>query len=383
MDKARSFYIEILRIVAASYVFIYHFGSETLGNELRFSTDVFNQRLGLHYNSAHYFVIVFFVLSGFLITMSASKKNLTMKDFLITRLGRLYSVLIPSLIFSYFVSYVIVKFCSVPAEDISNHTNLAGRFVLNILFMAQSWNLSSTPPLNAPFWSIHYEFIYYLLLGAALLIKNKYQILVILFVSLIAGPKVLLLFPAWLAGSLLFYVTKNYLLPFRISAVLFVTTLVIMVLAFIDPFIIPFTKLSTEKYLFDRNLFYSWNYLGDYCFAILVGLNLFSAFGISCKISSIVESILFNRIYQITRNIGNCTFTLYLFHLPLLFLYSSIFPYDKTNLTNQVTLIGLVAVSILFIARYTEWKVDLWRAVVAYQVDKISSLKTFLLKRTV
>jgi peptidoglycan/LPS O-acetylase OafA/YrhL len=383
MDKARSFYIEILRIVAASYVFIYHFGSETLGNKLRFSTEEFNQRLGLHYNSAHYFVIVFFVLSGFLITMSASKKNLSMKDFLITRLGRLYSVLIPSLIFSYFVSYILIKFCSIPAEDISNHTNLAGRFVLNILFMAQSWNLSSTPPLNAPFWSIHYEFIYYLLLGCILLIKNKYQILAIIFVSLIAGPKVLLLFPAWLIGSFLFYAVNRYLLPYKISVVLFITTLVTMIVAFIDPFIIPFTKLSSEKYLFDRNLFYSWNYLGDYCFAILVGLNLFSAFGISSKTLPFIGSIKFDIVYQLTRKLGNCTFTLYLFHLPLLFLYSSIFPYDKTNLVHQVTLIGTVAVSVFFIARYTEWKVDVWRAIVAYQVDKIFSLKTFLLKRSV
>ncbi|MEJ7560463.1 MAG: acyltransferase family protein [Pedobacter sp.] len=381
MDKARSFYIEILRIIAASYVFIYHFGSETSGYTLSFSTTVFNETLGLHYNSAHYFVIVFFVLSGFLITMSASRKNLTMKDFLIIRLGRLYSVLIPSLIFSYLVMFILLNYCHVPPQNIANTTNLPARFILNILFLAQSWTLSSTPPLNAPFWSIDYEFIYYLLLGGALLLKAKQRIIVLLIVLLVAGPKVLLLFPAWLIGSLLYYISAKYLLPYRISLTIFLVTLVIICLAIVDPFIIPFTKLSSEKYAFGYNLFYSWNYFADYCFALIIGLNLYSAFGISGRISAVFEWRLAKKAYTFTRKLGNCTFTLYLFHLPLLFLYSSIFPYDKASVNNQLFLIAGVALSVFMIARYTEWKVEFWRSLVSHQFDSGSALKNFLINK--
>jgi peptidoglycan/LPS O-acetylase OafA/YrhL len=379
MDKVRSFYIEVLRIVAATYVFIYHVGSETSGNKLSFSTPDFNRGLGLHYNSAHYFVIVFFVLSGFLITMSASKVNLTMREFLIIRLGRLYSVLIPSLLFSYFVTYILINFCSVPIHDIANSTNLFGRFILNILYLAQSWTLSSTPPLNAPFWSIDYEFIYYLLLGCAILMSGKKRILLIILILLVVGLKVLLLFPAWLTGSLLHYVSLKYLLPFKISLVMFFITLILIIVTFINPFIIPFTKLSYDKYLLGWNLFYSWNYIADYLFSLLVGFNLFCAFGISKKVLPLLEGKFSNNIYNLTRKVGNCTYTLYLFHLPLLFLYSSIFPYDKTNVANQIVLIVAVTLSVFVIAKYTEWRVDLWRSLVSYQFGKVSQLKRFLL----
>src|SRR3954465_11832287 len=100
MDKVRSIYLDLLRILSALYVFLFHIGSIGVDDSSS-TTNGLQNNSAFKYLSAHYFVIVFFVLSGFFITMSANRPNLTFKNFLIARLGRLYSVLIPALIFSY------------------------------------------------------------------------------------------------------------------------------------------------------------------------------------------------------------------------------------------------------------------------------------------
>src|SRR5215211_9483731 len=100
MNKVQSFYIELLRVLAAFHVFIYHVGSIKIKDKPYFVSERFNQLFGLEYLTAHYFVLVFFVLSGLLITTSANRRKLSLKDFLVMRLGRLYSVVIPALIFS-------------------------------------------------------------------------------------------------------------------------------------------------------------------------------------------------------------------------------------------------------------------------------------------
>jgi peptidoglycan/LPS O-acetylase OafA/YrhL len=76
LNKMSSAYLEVIRIVSASYVFIFHVGSVSVGSALVFSTPYYGRMLRLSSYTAHFFVIVFFVLSGFLITMSASRPKL-------------------------------------------------------------------------------------------------------------------------------------------------------------------------------------------------------------------------------------------------------------------------------------------------------------------
>ncbi len=364
MDKVRSLYLEVLRIFSAFYVFIYHVGSGTLGKELYFSTRNFSNFWGLKYLSAHYFVIVFFVLSGFLISTSANRANITFRTFIIARLGRLYSVLIPALIFSFLVAFFLTNTGLIDASLVKNNTNLIARFILNITFLSQSWELCSTPPFNTPFWSVDYEFMYYLLIGAMLLTKNKHKLILILVVILISGPKVLLLAPAWLIGNLLYKMSKRKLLNTILSLVLFLVTLFLFVFIIINPAYLPLTKGVEDHMLLGSSLLFSWNYLSDYIFCVLVALNIYSFFGISKAILAKFSSRIIEKILAFTMKIGNCSYTLYLFHLPMLFLFASIFPYDKTNGLHQAGLITLVMVTVYFIARQTEWKVVFWRTLV-------------------
>jgi peptidoglycan/LPS O-acetylase OafA/YrhL len=375
MDKIRSLNLDLLRILSAFYVFIFHVSSMKLGDEYVFSTSSFRESLGLEYLPAHYFVIVFFVLSGFLITMSASRENVTLKSFLIARLGRLYSVLIPALFVSLLVTFILIHGHYYSSKLIQNNTNQVTRFFLNIAFLTQSWTLNATPPLNNPFWSVSYEFMYYLILASFLIIKGNIKYLWILMVVLIAGPKVMLLFPCWFVGSLLYFlVLRKKVLGPKLSFVLFIISSLIFISIVASVVTVPFTKASGDQEFFGTLLFFSWNYQADYFFSILVAINIYSLFGLSKTILRWIDGTIADKLHELVQTVSNCSYTLYLFHLPLLFLFSSLLPYDKTNTFHQIGLISIVLVTIYFIAKQTEWKVKLWRGYVTKIFDFSSKI---------
>lgn len=370
MNKVSSAYLELLRISAALYVFLYHFSTEQFNNSPLFVAGI-KGHFGLKYFSAHFFVIVFFVLSGFLITMSAKRPGTTFKTFLTARLGRLYSVLLPALIFSYLVFLFLVHIKHVVPSSLADSGHLVVRFFVNIAFLTQSWKLCSTPPLNTPFWSVNYEWMYYLLMGSLLLVKGRWKFFWFILFGLLAGLKVLLLFPAWLAGSALYFCSKRILLNHRLSASIFLVTLIAIIYFMLNPGQFPLTKSTGDDVLLNQKLFFSWNYQSDYFFSILIAINIYSFFGISKIILGWIENKVFDKAYDIVIRIGNCTYTLYLFHLPLLYLFAFTLPYNKFSPFYQAGLVLLVIIFVTIIARGTEWKVVWWRSLVGRVVDTV------------
>jgi len=373
VDKIKSIYIDILRIIAASAVFLYHFGSLEIDGKHIFAFDSFEKKTHLNYFSAHYFVILFFVLSGFLITMSASRPNVTLKSFLIARLGRLYSVLIPALFFSVLLAFFLVKFQVFNTTSIQNNTNIFQRIILNLTFLTQSWSLNATPPLNGPFWSVSYEFMYYLLIASFLLIKGNIRFLFLAFFIFISGLKVMLLFPCWLMGCLLYYLfSKSSYLNSKLSILLFLISTLFLFFTIVGKIQLPFHKKDGDHEFYGTYLYFSWNYLSDFIFSILVTVNIYAFFGMSTLFLKFSKTNIFLAFQKIISIISNCTFTLYLFHVPLLFLIFSIFSYDNKNGYHQLGLICSVIISVYFIAKSTEWKVLFWRDKIEMLVEQIN-----------
>ena len=57
-----------------------------------------------------------------------------------------------------------------------------------------------SPARNVPFWSLNYEAWYYVLFARAAFFRGRRRIVAIGAAALLAGPKILLLFPVWLMG---------------------------------------------------------------------------------------------------------------------------------------------------------------------------------------
>ena len=80
--------LDVLRLTAALVVFLYH------GYNMWFNDDFGKALVHL----SHFAVIIFFVLSGYLIAYTTSVNNRGPLQYAQARLGRIYSILLPAII---------------------------------------------------------------------------------------------------------------------------------------------------------------------------------------------------------------------------------------------------------------------------------------------
>ncbi|MEO6520466.1 MAG: acyltransferase family protein [Mucilaginibacter sp.] len=90
MNKSISFYLDFLRVIAAFGVLLVHANLSQFSNNLYLRPDL-----------GYKLVRVFFVLSGYLIAFTVSKKNKESIRYLIDRFSRLYSVVFIGAIIPY------------------------------------------------------------------------------------------------------------------------------------------------------------------------------------------------------------------------------------------------------------------------------------------
>lgn len=93
MSPALSCYLDGMRLLAAMLVYLSHANASWLTGNLPVLWRISN--LG---NEA---VMMFFVLSGFVIAFVTDKKEHTAREYLLSRFARLYSVAIPAIVLAF------------------------------------------------------------------------------------------------------------------------------------------------------------------------------------------------------------------------------------------------------------------------------------------
>lgn len=150
----------------------------------------------------HYAVVVFFVLSGLVITTSVMRRPSGFVHYAIARAARILPVSLAALAFSTLAFVVVTALGGSP-----QHTDTYGRLsgmgtLLPLVFLSESpWG--EGPVWNPPYWSLCYEVWYYALFGAAVFLRGPARIGALAIFALLAGPRILLMFPVWLVGVVL------------------------------------------------------------------------------------------------------------------------------------------------------------------------------------
>ena len=207
-----SLYLELLRLLAATEVVLFHVNGFPLLGGHRAAWNAFG----------HEAVVVFFVLSGFVIAFAAETREHTAKAYAVSRLTRIYSVALPCLIFT--LLFDRVGLALVPQLYVGLVTDGSAllRLMLGGLFLNESWTVSAQMFSNTPYWSIAYEFWYYAVFAGLFYFRGRTRIALTALACLIAGYKILLLFPIWAMGWGVYRWTRNHRVSPTLGLLLFV-----------------------------------------------------------------------------------------------------------------------------------------------------------------
>jgi peptidoglycan/LPS O-acetylase OafA/YrhL len=192
MTGALSLYLDALRVAAAFTVFLSHYGN------MRISGGLF-----WHFSDyGHTAVLVFFVLSGFVIASVSETRERSLENYALSRIARLYSVMIPAFVVTAVLDWLgqAIDPTLYGPEWNPKIAHPALSYALSAVFLGESWTLAVLPGFNVPFWSLNYEAWYYALFAAATFLRGRLRAAALAAAALLAGPKILLLLPVWLIG---------------------------------------------------------------------------------------------------------------------------------------------------------------------------------------
>ena len=315
--------LDTLRILAALAVFLGHtnffwfFGQSSIGPQ----------------NGQDY-VVIFFVLSGFVIAWSVDKKkDLKFSQYGFDRLTRLWTVALPALVIGFCLDHFGAKINPQNYNSILSTNHTESKLAISAFFLHESWFFSVRPGSNGPFWSLSYEFFYYWIFGSVILLPTtSKKIIGTLTAALIAGPKILLLFPCWLIGSLAYHAckSKSRWLNIYLSLALMVPSGWYLFVTLKErwftwnPWDIPGLGLPP--------LFYSAKFYDDYLIALAL-----AAFIVGISYWLTMEKQMKGPLTSTIKHLAGCSFSLYAMHFPAMAFLGSI---TALSLLEDLNIIG-------------------------------------------
>jgi len=338
LSQTTSFFLDVLRLFAAFTVFSVHVvilwhPSHYTPFEARF---------------VHRAVIIFFVLSGYVIAYSTLRKERDPRAYVLARLSRLYSVLLPALVLTALLQVVGTALNPAPYDAIARGHDPV-RYGLVALFLQSVWILNSAPPTNAPFWSLCHEFWYYALFGAAVLIRPvKVRLAVIAGLALVCGMNVLLLMPSWLLGVGSYAWGRAARIPRGIALLMLAVVLAAIALSYLYLPDWPFPVAHPPFY-------YSAAATSDAMVGLLFAL-LVWLFDQALRDVRVPD-----RLDAAVRWFADHTYSLYLYHFPLLFFTAAVVPFDHGSVPAVAGMILLVLAVVFSLSLLTESKRPAWR----------------------
>jgi peptidoglycan/LPS O-acetylase OafA/YrhL len=309
VNKSTSLYLDIVRTVAALTVAVHHFSNPQFSGEhlswFKYGNDA---------------VLVFFVLSGLVIGYVSEEKERNTTIFLFKRISRLWSVLIPAVILSCIVELVKYGFTK---------EHLLNNFMISkdtLLFTNENWASREGFLVNFVFWSLTFEFWYYIFFTCLYLLKKKIGYLLFLIAVAFTGYKIILLFPIWLMGFYVYKSGKKKVVHNKKAAIALsiITLLVLLVFVVVGQTLKQ--KLAIE-YLFVPAL-----PLGDvhfiayqYMIGLLVSIHLFSVLQM---FNFHVETIPFLPERAI-KYVASISFAIYCFHSVVFNIVKLVYPFNS------------------------------------------------------
>lgn len=316
MTNALSLYLDALRLAAALTVFVSHYSAERISGGLFWQFD-----------GGRTAVLVFFVLSGFVIAWVSDTRERTLEEYGLSRVARLYSVIIPAFVLTAALDS-IGKAIDPRLYGLEWGHSMAHPvigYVLSAVFLGESWTIRVLPGFNVPYWTLNYEAWYYILFAAAIFLRGRPRIAVVIVAALLAGPRVLFLLPVWLMGVAAWRWRAE--LPRRLGRPLLIACLA----AFFG-----LEALGGERLFWHPSSGWLPPKFSAYDFVLgaLVALFIIGLANVQLPMPTA-------RFERLVRGLAGTSFGLYLLHYPLLNFFGTVVPGPPDAALHRVLVFGL------------------------------------------
>lgn len=334
IPRGLSVYLDLVRFGAAFIVVMSHLGALVIPNH------------PLPW-PGHSAVVIFFVLSGFVIS-HAARLELGLRGYFHHRIARIYPVVLGSAA----LSALLGALSADGLQYASPGGSITKDLLLSMTFLGQSWDNVSLP-YNAPFWSLNYEVWYYILFGIWCYHPSR---LLMLCAALIAGPKILLLMPVWLLGCCLY--RKMEVLDQKFAVRVFLIS-VAAGLAFVwFDLGVRIREVMREAWpVFMEHTRGSNQFVGDFILGLIVSANFLAAGSLAMGVLQKCEKAI--------RYLSSFTFSMYVFHMPL-----AVLIWNGLNVHSPLAFFGLLMFGIFAMGELTERRTRWYRLVLTPLLSK-------------
>jgi peptidoglycan/LPS O-acetylase OafA/YrhL len=371
MSRTLSIYLDIVRFNAALVVFLGHAaqrrgpGGGTGGFLWQFTVFSFDA------------VTIFFVLSGFVIAHVVCTRDRSPRQYFTNRAARIYSVAVPAIVLTWSLDYI--GFLINPSFYNPSPQLVPTWLPFALCFLNDIWGAYVAVGSNHPYWSLGFEVWYYVLFGCALFAPRRWALLGCLAMAVFLGPGIIILFPLWLAGA------ATYRVIGRISQTserfgwgLFLGSTILLVALF-----------YWFAYGNDNELTLAWEYINEviantglagdqapfprrYAVGILFILNL-----VGFRLVEHRFATLLGWFENPIRWVAGMTFSVYLYHMPLLDFLAIVLPGTPSSMIHRIGMISISLLVITGIAQITERKKSAWRR----SIDAVISTSLAIIRR--
>jgi len=300
----------------------------------------------------HQAVVVFFVLSGLVIAHSTRGRSEGLSQFALARISRIVPTAWLALAVSALAYAIAGSLGGPPVPQPADNAafSLTGA-VLSALFLSEGW-IGTGPVWNPPYWSLCYEMWYYALFAAWTFAPPRQRWLWVLPLAVLAGPKILLLMPAWLIGAWLAGWHETQAQSLTTAAFRIVAGAALVVLVGLDPYF----SSAVFRHFFGTDF----------------GTMEFSSYPISDLVTGLGVAFVFIGLRRVTeafsapmlasarpaRFMADMSFVLYVLHWPLLCLMLAL----GWSAGDQPALLIAAAAGLITLSHFTAKAIDSRRA---------------------
>jgi peptidoglycan/LPS O-acetylase OafA/YrhL len=358
MKKEFSIYLDALRFVSSALVLLQH------ASDPRFN----RARLPLS-NLGHYAIVVFLVLSGYVIAFVTDTKERTAAAYLSSRASRIYSVALPVVLLTPLLDLAGESLAPALYAGNTTHSMPLLRAATSLTFLNEVWTVSITSFSNVPYWSLCYEVWYYVAFAAFTYLRGRARVAALAAIALLLGPQIVLLSPVWITGVALYRWRSPARWPPALGWALAVVSLWLLA---------AFVYLDTKERVMDELtkllaarphdvLSFSECFPADYALALILAMNFLGVRQIAPALRGLLLPL-----EGPVRWAAGFSFSLYLLHQPLLLFWAAVLRRPPGPL-YQASIVACTLATIYPFSLWTEarrgWMRDRLRALLAAAHD--------------